>query len=192
MALPNRIFLDTSVINLIVEYSDVIFDGAYLDENLNNRIYYDLLGIIRIFHYANHNAIEMAVSKTTFNEISATKDNIKRKQLETYCNEISQYFHYLVDDDYTKPSVLAKYTEEYLLERGLDKLIDPNDRRLIVEALFYKCDVFCTRDWRTILSQRKALRDVIPLQILTPLEWCERYHYKIPADYEFKHRSFRR
>ncbi|MCC7159524.1 MAG: hypothetical protein IT281_08300 [Ignavibacteria bacterium] len=113
---------------------------------------------------------------------------IKRKQLKAYCNEISQYFHYLVDGDFAKPDILTKHTEEYLLERGLDKLVDPNDRSLIVEALFYKCDVFCTRDWRTILSQRKALREILPLQILTPIEWCERYHYKIPADYyKLKH-----
>lgn len=184
MVFPNRIFLDTSVINLIVEYSEVLFDGIALDESLSDRKYNDLVGLRQIFHYANHNAIEMVVSKTTFAEIRATKDDMKRKQLETYCSEISQYFRYLVEGDFSIPDVQAKYVQEYLTGRGLNKLIDPNDRSLIVEALFYKCDVFCTRDWRTILSKRKALLNVLPLQILTPIEWLERYHHKVPDDYE--------
>jgi len=64
--------------------------------------------------------------------------------------------------------VSISYFEEYLLDKGLDKLIGPNDRKLVIEALCYKCDVFCTRDLKTILSQRTYLSKIFPLQILTP------------------------
>jgi hypothetical protein len=147
MNLPNRIFLDTNVINLIVEHSDFVFEEMNLDERLNDRLYHDLLGIRQIFRYANHNTIEIVVSETSFAETRETKDAAKRRKLEIYCNDIFQSFQSLVEDDFTKHSIQKKYLQEYLIERGFNKLIDANDRSLIIEALIYKCDVFCTRDW---------------------------------------------
>jgi predicted nucleic acid-binding protein len=178
MDLPQRIFLDTSVINFIVDHSESIFDGGDISECVNDRAYDDIRAMMRIFYYADHNAIEMIISKTTFQEINATADQEKKDKLKKYCDELWTYFHYLIDDDYTAPGVEVKYYEEYLLDKGLGKLSDANDRQLIIEALFYKCDIFCTRDWKTILKHRQLLKQNIPLEILTPLEWCLRYEYK--------------
>ena len=184
MTFPTRIFLDTTVVNFIIDYSEIIFDGVDFDENLSNRIIDDLSAIMQIFQYANRNAIEVVVSKTTFSEVRATKDRAKRERLESYCTELSQYFQYIVEDNFSPTPFELRYTEEYLNERGFSKLPDLNDRRLIVEALFYRCNIFCTRDWRTILAKRKIIKNIIPLWILTPTEWYESYHGKIPKDYQ--------
>lgn len=178
MDLPQRIFLDTSVINFIVDHSDCIFNGDEISESINDRTYDDICAMMRIFHYADHNAIEMIISKTTFQEINATADPEKKERLKTYCNELWQYFNSLIEDDFTVPGVEVKYYEEYLFDKGLGQLSDPNDRKLIIEALFYKCDIFCTRDWKTILKHRQLLKQKVPLEILTPIEWCSRYEYK--------------
>ncbi len=178
MNYPRRIFLDTSVINFIVEYYDVLFDGAELDHDVSERVYDDLQAIARIFNYASHNAIEMIISKTTFEEVNATKDLAKRQKLDDYCKELWTYFHLLIEEDFTPPGIQVKYFEEFLSEKGLKYLGDASDRKLLVEALFYKCDIFCTRDWSTILKYREQLKEGIPIQLLTPIEWYFRYSYK--------------
>lgn len=177
MDLPQRIFLDTSVVNFIVDNSESIFDGGIIGDNINDRTYDDILAMRRILYYADHNPIEMIISQTTFREIQATADPVKKEKLEIFCSDLWQYFHQLIDNDYRVPGVEVKYYEEYLLDKGLNKLIDANDRKLVVEALFYKCDIFCTRDWRTVLKHRRDLIKKIPIEILTPIEWCMRYEY---------------
>ncbi len=88
MQSPKRIFLDTSVINFIVDHSEIIFDGCAISEKINERIYNDIRGLAQIFYYADHNAIEMVISKTTFNEIQATSNKVKREKLLNYCSEL--------------------------------------------------------------------------------------------------------
>ncbi len=147
-------------------------------KKINERKYDDIRGLTQIFYYADHNAIEMVISKTTFNEIQATSNKAKRGKLLNYCSELWNYFHILIENDFTNPGLEVKYYEEFLSDKGLSHLSDINDRRLIIEALFYKCDVFCTRDYKTILRHRLSLQKHIPLEILTPVEWCLRYKYK--------------
>lgn len=178
MELPQRIFLDTSVINFIVDYSEHIFDRAKINQNTSSRIFDDIQALMYIFQISNHNAIEMIISRTTLQEIQATTDSFKRDKLELYCNELWDYFHFLIDGDFRTPGIEVKYYEEFLMEKGLNTLIDPNDRKLVIEALFYKCDIFCTRDWKTILKHRLRLKNKIPLEIITPIEWCLRYEFK--------------
>jgi hypothetical protein len=177
MILPQRIFLDTSVINFIVDHSECIFNGDEISTSINDRTYDDICAMMRIFHYADHNAIEMIISNTTFTEINATADQEKREKLKMYCDDLWNYFHHLIGDDFKSPGIEVKYYEEYLLDKGLGQLSGSNDRKLIIEALFYKCDIFCTRDWKTILKHRKILKSNVPLEILTPTEWCLRYEY---------------
>ena len=44
------------------------------------------------------------------------------------------------------------------------------DRVLVCEAIVYRCKLFCTRDWTTILKHRTDLKE-LPLDIVTPAEW---------------------
>ena len=92
LAKPRRVFLDTSVINFIVEHSDSIFNGSDIDEKSDDSAFDDIRAMARIYNYAGHNAIEMIISKTTFDEIAATTDSIKGQKLERYCTELWSYF----------------------------------------------------------------------------------------------------
>jgi len=92
MDLPQRIFLDTSVVNFIVDHSEYIFDGGEIKERINDCTYDDICAMMRIFYYADHNAIEMIISNTTFIEINATQDQEKKDKLKTYCNDLWNYF----------------------------------------------------------------------------------------------------
>jgi predicted nucleic acid-binding protein len=175
MELPKRIFLDTSVVNFMVDYGDHIFDKVAVPDRFKDRIYDDIRAITQIFYYADHNAIEMVVTHTTFQEIEATADLRKREALANFYSGLREYGLELIGDDYRFPGVEVQYYEQYLMDKGLNYLKDANDRRLLIEALFYKCDIFCTRDYHTILKHRLHLQKAIPLEILTPTEWCNRY-----------------
>lgn len=48
------------------------------------------------------------------------------------------------------------------------RLPDKADRELIENAVGLECDVFCTRDRRTIIKKRDQLR-LLPIRVLTPL-----------------------
>ena len=52
-------------------------------------------------------------------------------------------------------------------------LPDVADRVLICDALVYRCDLFCTKDWGTILKYRTELEG-LPIEIVTPTEWWEK------------------
>lgn len=75
-----------------------------------------------------------------------------------------ELLHFLIEDDFTIPGIEVKYFEEYLLDKGMNYLVDANDRKLLIEALFYKCDIFSARDWKTILKFRTELKDKIPIE----------------------------
>ena len=164
MAIPQRIFLDTSVVNFITKYGEAIFDGGEICDDTDERTYYDICSLSQLFHWSYHsNPVEMVISSTTFAEVNATKDTELRERLLRYCWDLDRNFRYLIQDDFKEPGIEVEYYEEYLIEKGLEHLIDKNDRKLIIESLFFKCDVFCTRDWKTILKHRVKLKKKLPL-----------------------------
>ena len=57
-----------------------------------------------------------------------------------------------------------------LLSDYLTCLPDVADRILLCDALVYRCELFCTRGWSTILKHRSDLTG-LPIQIVTPSEW---------------------
>jgi hypothetical protein len=57
----------------------------------------------------------------------------------------------------------------------LNDIPDLADRVLVADALVYQCDLFCTRDWETILQHREKLNaDEMGLGIVAPAEWWSR------------------
>jgi hypothetical protein len=86
----------------------------------------------------------------------------------------SDYTCERLQKDNNLPSfVEAENTKISLLSYGiLDVLPDIEDRLLICDAIIYKCDCFCTRDWKTILRNRSHLKS-LPVDIITPTEWWD-------------------
>jgi hypothetical protein len=178
--IPSRIFLDTSVINFIVEHAELIFDGYYHDDNLNVRVRMDIFALYQIFEIARRNPIEIVVSKTNFEEILRTNDREKRSNLLSYCTEIWHYFKSSTKQEFEISEKDLKLAEGFLKEKDFLKITDQNDRRLLLESLYFKCDHFCTRDWRTILKHRELVTQ-IPIKIITPWEWWEKIEGVIDA-----------
>ena len=170
--IPGRAFIDTSSLNFILEFGDCIFDGVKPSHNLNERIIADIEAFYFIFLSGKRATWQLAVSPFTYKEVIETQDIIKRHYLENWFMEVWNYWLGIINENNDLPSFIeAEHTRIHLLTSDvLNVLIDIEDRLLICDAIVYKCDCFCTRDWNTILRKRDQLKS-LPIKIVTPTDW---------------------
>ena len=170
--IPNRVFLDTCVLNFILEHGGAIFESEAPSNNLSQRTKDDINALYNIFLVGERASWQLAISPFTYKEIVSTRDDSQRYYLEKWFSDVWDYWISVLEEDDDLPSFReAEQLKIRLLSSGaLDALPDIEDRVLICDALAYNCDCFCTRDFRTILKHRKEL-DPLSIQILTPTEW---------------------
>lgn len=169
--LTGRVFLDTSIVNLIIDHREVIFDGYSVTEGITNRLQEDVYAMYHILALGQRSGLNVVISPMTFEEIMATMDKGKRNELAAYCSELRAYFHEFIPE-VSIPATEAHLIKEFLETKCFSLLQGENDKKLVIEALYYKCDYFCTRDWNTILKHRGKLKD-IPIKFIRPCEWLE-------------------
>ena len=173
--IPGRAFLDTNSLNFILEYGEYIFDGVMISPKISsNRIIKDIDSFYNIFFTGKRASWQLAISPFTFKEVIETQDATKKHYLENWFMEIWHYWLNILEENNDLPTfVQAENTRIELLSSGiLDPLPDIEDRILICDAIVYRCDCFCTRDWRTILKYRTYLKS-LPIKIITPSEWWD-------------------
>jgi len=151
---PGRVFLDTSVVNFILDHGEQIHEGAAHPKGTSERDAQDLDALYNIFLTGARAMWQLAISPFTYYEVARTKDAVRRHYLESWFSEIWQYWRDLVQCSDDLPSFAeAENLRVSLLASGqLDALPDLPDRVLLCDAIVYRCDMFCTRDWRTILT----------------------------------------
>ena len=169
---PGRAFLDTSCLNFILENGERIFDGVSPPEELSKRAIKDIDAFFNIFLTGKRATWQLAISPFTYKELIFTQDNKKRYYLENWFMDVWNYWLGIIKENNDLPSFIeAENIRVKLLSSGiLDVLPDMEDRVLITDAIVYRCDCFCTRDWQTILKYRKHLTS-LPIEIITPTEW---------------------
>ncbi len=171
---PGRVFLDTCVVNFTLEYGEQIHDNLTLPPGVNDRAAEDIYALRQIFLTGQRAGWQIAVSPFTYSEIAATQDMKKLSQLDFWFQELWQYWRSVVDSEDRLPSFMeAEEIRVRTLTSGyLNVLPDVADRVLLCDALVYQSDLFCTRDWTTILKHRDYLTG-LPIKIVTPSEWWE-------------------
>ena len=171
-AIPGRVFLDTNVVNLILDYGEQIHEDIEVPDPCSMQVQRDIEALASIFLTGQRATWQLAISPHTYREVSATTNPSRAYELERWFFEIWHYWREFLYSDTALPSFSqAEETRLQLLASGtLDVLTDVSDRVLVCDAVVYKCDAFCTRDWRTILRFRDKLQD-LPLKIITPAEW---------------------
>lgn len=169
---PRRVFLDTSSLNFILEYGEQIFDGIASPENSSGRIIEDIDAFYNIFLTGQRANWQLAISPFTYREVIKTQDAKKRYYLERWLMNVWDYWLNIIKTNNNLPSFMeAEDIKIKLLSSGvLDVLPDVEDRVLLSDAIVYRCDYFCTRDWQTILKYRGHL-ETLPVKIITPSEW---------------------
>lgn len=170
--IPGRAFLDTSVVNFILDYGEQIHNGARYPENISQRAARDIESLKYIFLTGQRASWQLAISPFTYKEVISTNDPSRRYYLENWFFEIWRYWREIIEQNNDMPSFLEaeKVRAELLASGILEILPDLEDRILICDAIVYRCDCFCTRDWKSILRHRDNL-GTLPLRIVTPTDW---------------------
>ena len=170
--IPGRVFLDTCVVNFMLDYGEQIHDGAPVPVDASERMARDIEALYNIMLVGQRAMWQLAISPHTYQEIAATKTVGRRNRLQTWFDDLWQYWLNVIHEDDNLPSFIeAEDTRVRLLASGsLNVLPDVADRILVCDAAVYRCELFCTRDWTTILKHRPDLRG-LPFDIVTPAEW---------------------
>jgi len=170
--IPGRSFLDTSVVNFMLDYGAQIHDNAAIPANATDWVAQDIESLRGIFATGQRASWQFAISPFTYKEVISTNNPTRRYYLENWFFDIWQYWHDIIEKNNDLPNFIeAERTRvELLASRVLDVLPGIEDRILICDALVYRCDSFCTRDWKTILKHRDTLK-TLPIKVITPTEW---------------------
>ncbi len=161
--IPSRVFLDTSVINLIVKNSSAIFEGEEISPDTPTNQGREVEALLHLFAVGAHAQWALFASETSIAEVSRTPCDETRNALQSYVYELVERL---------PPHLGREHGDscETDLSGALDALPDEGDRQLISHAIALSCDAFVTTDIRTIISKRDQLPS-IPLRLLTPCEW---------------------
>jgi hypothetical protein len=162
-SIPGRIFLDTNVVNLLVSYPEQVFEQQFLPPLVDHTLAEDIEALMHIFHVGSRANWSVVVSHKTLDEIDGTPDQSRRDLLRDYAVE-------LIDPDDEANAYATSVGRRLLDAPFTDALPDKADRELIGNAVGLNCDVFCTRDRRTIVRRRESLR-LLPIRVMTPREW---------------------
>lgn len=164
-SIPQRVFLDTNVINVLVRYSRHVFEREPIPQNTEPKLAVDIEALMHVFYVGTRADWDLLGSQAVIDELSRTQE-------AGFRDDLVEYALGLVNQD---PSDEDRRFAVDFGRRLIDApfvaaLPDVADRELIGNSIGYGCDAFCTRDRATIVNKRSQLRQ-IPLRILTPAEW---------------------
>lgn len=164
-SVPSRIFLDTNVVNLLVDYSEQIFEQQGIPPIADQKLAEDVEALAHVFYVGSRANWNVLASRKTLDEIGNTPDPARRDQLQRFAVELIA----LEDEANAYAATIGRRMIDAPFTEGLP---DRADRELIGNAIGLGCDVFCTRDRRTIVRKRELLR-LLPIRVMTPREWWE-------------------
>ena len=171
-SIPGRAFLDTSVINFWLDYGEQILEGIAPPTGLSSMDISDIEALHNL-HLTGQRAFwQLAISPHTYQEVINTSEPSRRFYLENWFFEIWDYWQEIIKNNDDLPSFIeAEAICVKLLSSGvLDVLPHLADRILVIDAVVYRCDCFCTRDRKTIIKHRNKLSS-LDMPIVTPTEW---------------------
>ena len=97
--LPGRVFLDTCVVNLILDFGEQIHEGVAKPDGLNERNAGDIDALCNIFLVGQRAHWQLAVSPHTYQEVIGTANPHRRRTLENWFFELWQYWRDIIDPD---------------------------------------------------------------------------------------------
>lgn len=172
--IPGRVFLDTCVVNFMLDFGEQIHDGATLP-SLPLEDATDIEALRNLFLTGQRAMWQLAISPHTYFEITQTREETRRSKLDLWFQELWQYWRSTIESNNDLPTFIdAEELRVRTLSSGyLTCLPDVGDRVLLCDAIVYRCDLFCTRDKSTILRHRTELTG-LPVKIVSPAEWWAR------------------
>lgn len=162
--LPYRIFLDTNVINRLVQWGGQIFEFEPIPDDINPVLADDIEALRHVLQSLDRTNIELFASTKTLEELRNTPDDAHRQALVSYGIEFVR--DRMSDDDRRFATDFGRWIVGSKFVSGLP---DTADQELIGNAIALGCDTFCTSDRKSIIRKRDRLS--LPIRLLTPVEW---------------------
>jgi hypothetical protein len=161
--IPRDVFLDTSVINLLIKHSEAVFEQAGIPDGLSKTRAHDIEALMHVFYVGARASWTIRASSRSIAELEKTPDSDLREELLEY--GVALFEHTSPDRQH------AGSLGRRLIDAPFMAILrDEPDRELIGNAIGYGCDAFCTADRRSIVRKRERLK-LLPLRIITPVEW---------------------
>jgi hypothetical protein len=155
-----------------MDHGQEISEGLDPSPGLSEADREDIRGLHGIYMTGKRASWQLAISPFTYREVTGTSEPGRRHYLESWFFEIWAYWQELIRCSDDLPTFIeAEATRVRLLSSGqLDILPHIADRILLIDAIVYRCDLFCTRDRKTIIRHRDDLSH-LPIVIVSPAEW---------------------
>lgn len=163
--IPNRIFLDSNVLQYIHKYGEELFDNKKISKDTDN--IKNIKSLRNILFIGKRGNLELVLSKNSLQEIKAKKDF----QYKQWADEV---FYYWLNRTklYEKGETFLGEGEKVLKninEKEFDYLSD-DDKELVFDAIRLECDGFLTMD-KKLWTKKDHIEKNLPIKILQPFEF---------------------
>lgn len=148
--LPQRIFMDTNVVQYLGEFGEFIFDGAFEDDTIllklpyESFLYKQIVNLKKIFLGLHRTSTHFVVSEFIIEEIKRKNDERMTKwALELYAYWLTN-ISYIPDKIFDGTGIVkyAQAQKDSSIINGLSK----DDFQVFSDALKFECDAILTCD----------------------------------------------
>ena len=166
---PNRIFLDTNVVQFMNTFSEYIFDN-YFDKDrpyLGKNLMRDIESLRFFIQLGHRNSWPLVVSRNSLSELLQTPEPNRRASLSQWAAELRGYF--LETNPYEKESYFS-HSQRQQLDHLLNFVPQEGDRKLLMDAKEFDCDFFLTVDYKTIIRYKTQIHKLLGLNVMSPTD----------------------
>ncbi len=163
---PQRIFLDSSILQTLQDYGGFLYENEPLEENDN--LYHDMKGLPKlealrsIMRITERAPFEFAISNHSFDEVAAKND----KQYLQWAYDVLDHWLSCEAELSNNPEKTEKITKIDTLSYGY---LSIGDKNLIKDAIKYECDVFLTMENR-LPKNADHIEKTLGIRVLSPIE----------------------
>lgn len=103
--MPKRVFLDTSVVNFILDFGENIHDAVQPSKSLSEYQTKDINALYNLFLIGARASWQLAISPHTYHEVIQTKNPTRHYWLEKWFFEIWEYWKAIIADSNNLPTL---------------------------------------------------------------------------------------
>ena len=171
--LPNRIFLDTSIIQTLLQYAHYIENGD--DISPHDAIHKVTNGLKNVEALREIRAVlergmfELVVSRNNFLEVKAKKD----PELLVWMHDLISLWASVMDS-YGGGNAFTGKGSEILKKLDHKRLgfLGTKDKELLLDAVMFECDTFLTMEER-LSKNAKVINRFLGIRVIRPFEHWE-------------------
>lgn len=167
-ALPRRVFLDSTVLQTLLEYGGCIWEGEEVAaQDRVRRVPHrlsDIHALQRIFSLTDRGRFEFAISENSLREV-ADKRDVRYMQWS-----FDVLDHWLSCEDEGEAASEQRFERARVLDDDRFNYLGRKDRMLLRDSLARDCDAFLTMD-RRLTRNAAHLRAHAGVVVLLPAEY---------------------